>query len=130
MCKEPIKVKFVGLICLAIDEFESSATCVVHISVCGFGAVPPVGESTLQCPAGFCHQCPSCGRSSPSCSLLLVVATKRLPWWEAWSVTAAGADSPLLAQWGPWQAGSYSWHLPFSLLVIKLSCFSIVCLDL
>ena len=45
-----------------------------------------------------------------------MVAPEQLPRWDAWSVTAAGADSPLRAQWGPWQAGGYSWRLPFSWL--------------
>lgn len=79
------------LIHLSIDEFESSA----HGAHLWLWGCPAGRRERMQCPAGFCHQCSSHGRSS----LLLVVAPKQLPQWEAWSMVATDADSLLPTRW-------------------------------
>lgn len=109
LCARSHKAQVHRLICPAIDEFESSEACVVHISLWLWGCPAGRGQH-LHCPAGFCHQHSSPGRSSLPCSLLLWLSLSSSPSRKP-GVQQPPVHSPLHTQWGPWQ----SWWLQLAL---------------
>ena len=116
-----------------MDEFESSAGCMVHISVCGFGAVLQVGESTCNAllafvtsvlyVAGVPHLVPCC-LWLPLSGFPGGMPGARQPPVQILRFVLSGAPGKLVATAGACLSPGFPY-----LLVIKLSCFSIVCLD-